>query len=413
MKVLWVSHFVPYPPKGGAFQRSYNLIRRVGEIHDLHLLALRHKSGTHPAEETERAEHELGRHCVSVQIVDGTKATSAMWLAKGALRLVTGKPLTVSASDITAMHAMVRKKVASCEFDLVHFDTIGLACYLRDIGHAATVLNHHGAESFMMSRRTARERNLLKRILFWTEGRALRRYEARYCPRFRCNLTVSELDAKLLSDIAPDARFRIVPNGTDVDYFFRMTPVANRHVIFAGRLDQYSNRDAMLHFCMEVWPLVRERFPGATLEVIGSNPPKELVALSRRDPTIRVRGFVDDLRPYFAAAAVAVCPIRDGGGTRVKILDDLAMGKPTVSTTIGIEGIDVVPERDLLVADSPEEFVAQLTRIFDDQALAARLSENARRVAENVYSWDVVASSLLDAYRCAAEQSTVRSTMSR
>jgi glycosyltransferase involved in cell wall biosynthesis len=176
-------------------------------------------------------------------------------------------------------------------------------------------------------------------------------------------------------------------------------------VIFAGRLDQYSNRDAVLYFSTEVWPAIRKTFPDAALDVIGSNPPGGLLELATRDLSIRVHGFVDDIRPFFESAAVAVCPIRDGGGTRVKILDNLAMGKPIVSTSIGVEGIDVVPERDLLVADSTQEFVTQVSRIFEDHALATRLSANARRLAERVYSWDRVVSSLLETYRLANEAS--------
>ncbi len=116
-------------------------------------------------------------------------------------------------------------------------------------------------------------------------------------------------------------------------------------------------------------------------------------------------GFVPDIRPFFDDAAVAICPVRDGGGTRIKILDNLALGMPIVTTTVGLEGIDAVPERDVLVADTPEEFVAQVGRVFDDGALRRRLARNARALAEAVYSWDRVAKGLLEVYEGVARSS--------
>jgi glycosyltransferase involved in cell wall biosynthesis len=397
-KVLWVSHFVPYPPKGGAFQRSYNLMRGVGSAHDVHLLALKHKSGSHPGEYNAMAAAELGKFCTGVDIIDGTSATRAAGLATRGLKMLGGVPLTVSVSDVPQMRVRLRELLARERFDLVHFDTIGLGCYLDEIGDLPAVMCHHGAEAFMMLRRVQRERSLLRKAVFWAEGHLLRRYEARVCSRVARNLACSALDAKLMAEFAPGARFTVVANGVDVDYFHAMPPVDSRNVIFAGRLDQYSNRDAIRHFVHEVWPRVRARFSDAVLDILGANPPEDLVALSRTDDSIRIHGFVPDVRPYFEKAALAVCPIRDGGGTRVKILDNLSMGKPIVSTSIGVEGIDVVPERDLLIADSPSAFETQIARILEDAPLRARLAANARSLAERTYSWEGIVRVQLDAY---------------
>lgn len=402
LKVLWLSHFVPYPPKGGAFQRSFNLLRAVGARHEVHLIALHHKGGTHPAEERQLAATELGKLCASVTIIDATSATTGLGLFFRALRLAAGTPLTVSVSNVDAMRQVLRARLSKQRFDLAHFDTIGLGCYLHEIGNLPAVLSHHGAESFMMLRRVRLEKSPLKKLLFMLDGRLLQRYESRFCPKFADNLVVSELDQSLLAEIAPRARFTVVPNGVDTDYFYPMPPVASKKVVFAGRLDQYSNRDAIVHFVSSAWPGIRSKFPDASLDILGMNPPDELHLAAARDQTIKVHGFVSDVRPYFEQAAVAVCPIRDGGGTRVKILDNLAMAKPIVSTTVGIEGIEVVPGRDLLVADSPAEFVEQVSRVFQDAGLRQRLSTHARSLAEALYSWQGISGRMLDAFERAA-----------
>jgi glycosyltransferase involved in cell wall biosynthesis len=398
LKVLWVSHFVPYPPKGGAFQRSFNLLRGAGETHEIHLVALRHKASTHPESETLSAADALKRHCESVTIVDGTATTSGSGILLRGLRLALGVPLTASVSETSEMRAAIHAVTQRIDFDIVHLDTIGLACYLNDVGHVPCVLTHHGAESFMMVRRTRRESNWAKKVAFLIEGRILRRYEARHCPRVAANLVVSDFDRQLLSEVAPAAHFEVIPNGVDTAYFHAMAPVADRRLIFAGRLDQYSNRDAILHFVHDTWPGIKQRFPDAVFDVLGSNPPAELRHLAESDPALHVHGFVPDVRPYFERAAVAVCPIRDGGGTRVKILDNLAMAKPIVSTTIATEGIDVVPDRDLLIADDPLSFINAVSRLFTDDALRRSLSTNARLLAEQRYSWESIVSKLLAAY---------------
>ena len=398
LRILWLSHFVPYPPKGGCFQRSYNLIRRVGASHDLHLIAMRHKSGTHPQEETLRARDELLKHCRTVDIIDIADRTEPLKLAlRGISAMLTADPLSVAlyrSDDLRQrMHALMRAH----RFDVVHIDTIGLAEYLPDAGGVPTVMTHHGAESFMIRRRISREPNPFKKLFFVFEWLTLRKYERRMCRAVNLNVVMSDLDKTILEETAPGA-YTVVANGVDVDVFKPVEPADAPAIIFAGRLDQYSNREGILFFLREAWPLIREAYPSAIMHVIGMNAPKSLEEIASRDARVKLHGFVPDVRPYFQAATVAICPVRDGGGTRIKILDALALAMPIVSTTVGCEGIDVTPESDLLVADTPAEFARQIGRVFDDRALRAKLGENGRRLAVSRYSWDVLARQLNAAY---------------
>jgi len=399
-RILWLSHFVPYPPKGGCFQRSYNLIKRVAEVHDVHLIAVKHKSGTHPEDEIREAHAELARHCKSVEIFDISASTTATKLAmRGLGSVFTGSPLTVTIYRSAELRARVRAVLAREKIEAAHFDAISLADYLQDVGSIPTVMTHHGAESFMIRRRIDNEKNLGRKMFFWLEWHMLRRYEARMCPRFSMNVTMSKLDTEILAEIAPNARFTVVPNGVDLG-FFAPAPGSRRpnSIVFAGRLDQYSNRHGMLRFMNEAWPAIKRAHPDAVIDVIGSNPPKEIEALAKVDANVRVHGFVPDVRPYFANAAVAICPIWDGGGTRIKVLDGLGQGMPLVATSIGAEGIDVVADRDLLIADTPAQFAEQISRLFTDEVLRHRLEVNGRRLVETVYSWDSIAQKLSTLY---------------
>ena len=399
LQVLWLSHFVPYPPKGGCFQRSYNLISRLGRNHDVHLVALRHKAATHPEAQLAKAKEELLAHCRTVEIVDISAATAGRGLAGRAVKsIATATPFNVTVYESAAMRERIRALCSLVPFDVFHYDTIGLAQYLPDTGSGPAVLTHHGAESHMIHRRIRLERNLAKKAFFAFEWLALERYERAMCRRFDANITMSDDDARLLRVIAPEASFTTVANGVDISYFTPAPDTNGRSIVFAGRLDQYSNRDGILHFMTEAWPALVREFPDATIHILGHNPPDELRQIAARSPRVTVTGFVDDIRPYFHRATAAICPVRDGGGTRIKVLDALAQGRPLVSTSIGCEGIDVVPDRDVLVADSASDFVRQLGRLFTDAALRRQLAANGRKVTEERYSWDALAAQLVEVY---------------
>jgi len=399
MNILWISHFIPYPPKGGCFQRSFNLIKEVGKRHDVYLVAFRHKEKTHPAGEAGKAETELGKYCRQVHFLDITSRTGGWRIYKTALEsLFTKDPFSVSVYKSAGMHRLIRNLVSEVSFDIAHYDTIGLAEYLDDTGNVPKVMTHHGAESFMMRRRIGNEKSMFGRIFFSIEAGKLERYERSRCPRFDMNIVMSELDRGIMRKIAGNATFEIVENGVDVDYFTQIEIGDRKNLIFAGRLDQYSNRDAILWFIEKVWPRVRAMHADATLHVIGMNPPDKLRVISGRDESVKLHGYVDDVRTYFANSMISICPIRDGGGTRIKILDGLAQGIPIVSTSIGCEGIDVTPGKDILVADTDEEFMQQIQRIFDDDKLRNTISDNARKTAENVYSWQIIGTKLIRYY---------------
>jgi glycosyltransferase involved in cell wall biosynthesis len=267
-----------------------------------------------------------------------------------------------------------------------------------------TLMTHHGAESFMIRRRIGNEPSLARKGFFAAEWLALRRAERQACPRVGVNVVMSELDGRIMDAIAP-ASYRVVENGVDVSFFQMLPLMDGQSLVFAGRLDQYSNRDAILHFMDAAWPLVTARHPEARITIVGSNPPERLRHLAAADPRVEVTGFVDDVRPYFARATAAICPIRDGGGTRIKVLDALAQGKPLIATSIGCEGLEVVPDRDVLIGDTPEAFAAQIGRVFDDAALRASLARHGRHLIEQVYAWEIPGGKLTALYEGLARAS--------
>jgi glycosyltransferase involved in cell wall biosynthesis len=396
LNILWISHFVPYPPKGGCFQRNYNLIKEVSSENNVYLIAIRHKDKTtHPEVETNKAKSELEKLCKKVIIADISSFSGLNYYYMAFKSIFKINPLTVNLFKSKDIGNMVAKLVTDIKIDVVHYDTISLCEYMNHSGSVAKILNHHGVESFMVRRRANNEQNLIKKLYLLVESYKLRKYEERYCHKFFINITVSQDDKLMLKKISPLSRIEVVENGVDINFFKQRNNHNNTNrLIFAGRMDQYSNVDAIMQFCKNVWPLVKEIFPNMRFSIIGNNPPQKLLQMARNDERIEVLGYVDDVRPYFAGATMSICPVRDGGGTRLKILDAMAMGMPIISTTIGCEGIDVSPGKNVLIADTPEEFVESIRKLNNDVMLREHISNFARITAENKYSWNIIGQKL-------------------
>jgi len=204
---------------------------------------------------------------------------------------------------------------------------------------------------------------------------------------------------RLLAEV-PEARTAVVPNAADVEFYQPRPsdpPADGRTVLFFGLLSTVPNLDGILWFVREIWPRILRARGDARLKIMGKNAPAAVRALA--GPGVEVAGFVDDLRPHLAAAAVLIVPLRLGGGTRLKIVEGMAMGKAIVSTTLGAEGIEATPERDLLIADQPGDFARDVLRLLDEQGLAARMGAAGRRLAVERYAWTSAAASLERFYR--------------
>ena len=196
------------------------------------------------------------------------------------------------------------------------------------------------------------------------------------------NVMVSETDAATLQRIAPTARVTVVPNGVDTDFFCAEPSTATqpKSLIFVGSMDWYPNRLAMEWLAGELWPALAHDDPDRRMTVVGRSPPPAIVEASRRDARITVTGFVDDVRPYMLGASIYICPIRVGGGTRLKILDALAMERPLVSTALGVSGLGLKNGCHYLQAETAAEFVARFAdsmRIRSSRSASPRLDESS------------------------------------
>src|SRR5207253_7221717 len=170
-----------------------------------------------------------------------------------------------------------------------------------------------------------------------------------------------------------------IPTGVNIEYFLppEPRPSGGADLVFVGSLDWLPNVDGVLYFVREILPLIRRRRPECTLAVVGRTPPPKIAQLGEGDARIRVTGTVPDIRPYLWDSAIAIVPLRIGGGTRLKIYEAMAARIPVVSTSIGAEGLTVDPTRDIRIADRPEDFAARCIELLESREERTRLANAA------------------------------------
>ena len=277
--------------------------------------------------------------------------------------------------------------LAASGFDVVVADFIFAAVNAPWRSGVPIVYFAHNVEHLIWKRLCAEESRRWRRVLLELEWRKLRRYEAATAARASLTIAVSPDDRASLAASSPTAHVVATPTGVDTEFFApTATPVRPRHVVFSGSMDWYPNEDAVLHFVNDVLPAVRAALPDVTFTVIGRNPGTRVRGLEAV-PGVRVTGTVDDVRPFVADAAVCLVPLRIGGGTRLKIFEALAMGKAVLSTTIGAEGLSLVPDRHIALADGARDFARALVDLLQDPARGRAMAEAGRHLMVTRYGW--------------------------
>jgi len=282
-------------------------------------------------------------------------------------------------------------------FDVVQIEHCFMAHY-RFPPTAARVLDEHNVEYDIRSRTLAVVRPGARKAYDYLNHLKLRAEEQRSWRDVDALAVTSPRDEAMIRSEFPDARTAVIPNAVDTEFF---SPGSKRRepdtIVFFGTLSYYPNHDGLLFFLRDVMPLVRRLHPSVRLQIVGASPPAELRRFEAAD--VRFTGFVDDLRPYLERPSVIIAPLRIGGGTRLKILEAMAMGAPVVSTSIGAEGLAVTHGRDVLLADTADAFAAEVVRVLRDDALGAELGSAGRHLVEKSYDWRASARALEALYR--------------
>jgi glycosyltransferase involved in cell wall biosynthesis len=402
LKILFLTNRSPYPIKDGQSRRTYNIVKGLAHRHEVHLLSLYES-----AEEVmpESVEH-LKSFCKQVEMLPAPRKTLSLGMVARLLRsLFSTDPYTVWRHYSIPYVNRVRMRLDTMPFDVVHCDILPLAYVIRDLQHPFRTLTDHDVSYQKAMRLSAQARNPFLKLFLNFEALKLKRLESKIFSKLDLGIAVSELDRQHLERLCPQGRFVVVENGVDVRAFIPdPAAVEPNALVWVGGFHHHPNTEAVRFFLEEIYPRIKQEKVQTKLYVVGGGVPDWLRNLAIGDPSVILTGYVDDPLPYIQRAAVFVAPILSGGGTKLKVLEAMAVGKAVVSTSIGIEGIEGKDQEHFLVADSPENFSSMVVSLLNDPTFRERLGANARKRAMEKYDWEAICEAISRIYQGAREQ---------
>ena len=391
MKILFLSPTVPFPLTDGGRIRVYNLLKQIAQKSDVTLLALE----TQPTDADGVAElRKLG---IQVHLVPNAPTLPRVAFGTLAKAFLKRQPITVARYDVPAYRRKLGELLADEIFDLVHYEMFHIAQFHTETD-LPSILSQQNVDSAIWHRLCSETTNPFYKLAYWTQQLAFQRYERLLSPKFSVITCTSDIDAAVFAEHCPEDAIEIIPNGVDITHYQPdFTAEAPAHLIYIGSMDWYPNEDAVAFFSNEVLPQIQEKVPDVVFSIVGGNPSPRVQKLAERDGIV-VTGRVPEIKPYFAEATVFVVPLRIGSGTRLKILEALAMGKAIVSTSVGAEGLDLKNGEEIFVADEPTTFADAVTRLLTDSELRRRVGENGRVRVERDYDWRSIGEKLHTLY---------------
>ncbi|HEY9888144.1 MAG TPA: glycosyltransferase family 4 protein [Candidatus Obscuribacterales bacterium] len=392
MNILMLSVTFPYPPsRGGTEVRTFNLLKALQQHHAVTVLALRQPDIT----DADVAGLRELVHDLQVFPVppDPTRRNPLGKAARFGRFLWEGTPPSTRSRQTPAIQAWVDEQAKTGKFAVITCEHSANEVFVSPTVQAhipRRVVDIHssvyGTVKQQLATGTA-EKPLRERLNL----PLLKRYETQYCGKFTDLVVTTPEDAAQIHALRPDRPVHIVTNGVDLAAFpYREQEPAGHDVVFVGAMDTPPNVDAAIYFSQQVWPQVRDRYPDATLYLVGTRPTAAVQALQSL-PGVVVTGKVPDTTAYLHRAAVSVIPLRMGYGIKNKTLEAMAAGVPVVGSDRGLEGLtvdgDAVPLRALRANDAAA-YTAAIFQLFEKADLRAMLSRNARTMIETDFTWE-------------------------
>jgi sugar transferase (PEP-CTERM/EpsH1 system associated) len=390
MRILVVAPEIPYPPTGGSLMRTYQFTKRLAARHGVTLL-------TYSGPGTADRSAALAAIGIDVRTVPYPVSAGKRMSQLAAV-------FSARSYRSTMYHRPAMQRIIEALLDEIAFDAVLLESSLMgrfDFRETPVVLDEHNLEYEMPERAARTERSPIRKGFAYLEQRKLKQEAKSLWQRVSRCVTTSERERMVVCRETRTGTTATVPNGVDLEYFQPgVGPLDAGSIVFTGRISYRPNTDAICYFVQEILPLIHASRPDVRLTVVGMDVPPAVERLA--GPRVAITGTVPDVRPYLRQAAAVVVPIRFGGGTRLKVLEALAMGKPLVSTSIGCEGIDVVPGQHLLIGDSAADFAAAVLNLLAHPELGVMLGKRGRALVEERYGWPRLSSILESVLETAA-----------
>lgn len=412
MRVVIVNEGLAYPPKGGNWLRTLNLMLPLAARHEITYLC----RGSADREAVETARAFYAEHGIRAIVSDDHphENRGAGFHARLVANLISPLPFSIAAHRSREVRRTIRRLAATERADVWQFEGLSYADTLRNTP-ARTIVVAHNVETLIWERLAAMESSPLRRPYIREQRRKFERFEGRVLRGASGVVAVSAEDARLMRDRFGVRSPFVVDNGVDARFFSAgadaRTPDPHE-ILFLGSLDWRPNLDALDVLLSSILPAVRAVEPEARLSIVGRNPPPSLVHRVRSTANADLHADVPDVRPYLARAGVMAVPLRIGGGSRLKIIEAIAAGVPVVSSRVGCEGLIFAPGRDLVVADEPDAMAAALVDAIRHPDRFVQMARSGRAVIDSHYDWRRLAGRLEEVWQAVAAPTAVSQTAS-
>jgi polysaccharide biosynthesis protein PslH len=393
MRVLVIDEWLPLPLDSGKRIRTFKLLAPLARRHAITYLAYADaKADREKIASLEAAGFRVV--CVSPADRFRTPIRLALGLASN---LLLRDPIAVRKHFTRRYASVLRKLLGTEDFDLIHCEWTHYSQFLRANCRLPRFLSSHNVESMCWRRFYEVQTNPLRRAAIYLEWLKMRHFEKRAIAEFDHVAAVSDVDAAVMRSSFEKDPVAVIPNGVDTEFYAREPgPSDSEMLVFSASMDAFVNQDAAESFVKSIFPRILARRPEARFMILGRKPPESIRRLA--SDRVVVTGTVDDIRPPLFQASVSAVPLRIAGGSRLKILEAFAAGVPVVSTSIGAEGLEVVPGKHLLIADGDEAFADACVDLLADAPLRQRLAAEGRKLARQRYDWSSISPSIEEAW---------------
>lgn len=376
MNILFLSRWYPVPPDNGSKIRILNLLRSLTGRYKVSLISFveptRSRGGS----------LDLGVYDQVLIPFEGSRAFNPRSL----LRLLGSTPRFLVDTRSREMEEAIRRRLCNKKFDLIIASQTWMASYYDCFAGTPSLFEEVELGLFRQTHHTLpRPLRRLRRALTW---RKHLRYVRHLIPQFNACTVVSDAERRLLAEAAPDYKpVHVIPNGLNIEEYARVSqPREKGLLVFAGSLTFWPNHEGMSWFLRDVYPIIKFAAPSARVLITGNPGLRSLPPA----PDVILTGPVADVRPLLASAEVSICPLRSGGGTRLKVLEAMALRTPVVATPKAVEGLEVTSGRNVLLGNSPSEFADAVLRLLHDPSLARQVAENAFELVRQHYDWQML-----------------------
>ncbi len=390
MKILLLAPYSPVPPTYGGALRIYHLLKGLVKNNEVTFLTFGSE------DDLVKLENDFGRQIKEIHLVKPTWACSFRRFAQ-LYALFTPYSFHSLFAKSGEMQNKIDELVANNHYDLIQieFPIMGSFSFKTD---TIKILDEHNVEYDNFKRIWKNVSSSLRKMHYFREYKKTYEEEISVCKKVDAIFTVSERDRDILNKAVPGVSKFLVPNGVDTSYFKLSDEMTEPYsMVFTGMMGYVPNYDGIIYFLDNIFPRIVKEIPQAKIYIVGNRPPKDLQ--KRASENIIVTGYVDDVRPYIRRSCLYVVPLRMGGGTRLKVLEALSMGKPVVTTSIGCEGINVTDKENVLIADDPFDFAAQAVDVLKNPGSYNEMSFNGHSLIKSDYDWSVIVSSMEEAYK--------------